>query len=130
MGIQKKVLIAILISGFIALSAGLLITDYQVRKVLVEAIGRDFAEIAKKAAERFDATVKGEITAVKRLVADSEFIAAVKENQERVTQGYLKNYLRYTEEKGDHLDLIVVNRRGRIIAHMSQEADYASDQST
>ena len=130
MGIQKKVLIAILISGFIALSAGLLITDYQVRKVLIEAIGRDFAEIAKKAAERFDATVKGEITALKRLAADSEFITAVKENQERATQGYLKNYLRYTEEKGDHLDLIVVNRAGRIIAHMSQEADYASDQST
>jgi len=129
-GIQKKVLIAILISGFIALSAGLLITDYQVRKVLIEAIGRDFAEIAKKAAERFDATVKGEITALKRLAADSEFITAVKENQERATQGYLKNYLRYTEEKGDHLDLIVVNRAGRIIAHMSQEADYASDQST
>lgn len=129
MGIQKKVLLAILLSGFVALSAGLLITDYQVRKVLIEAIGRDFAEIAKKAAERFDATVKGEITALKRLAADSEFIAAVKEKQERATQGYLRNYMRYTEEKGDHLDLIVVNRAGRMIAHMSREADYAWDQS-
>ena len=129
MGIQKKVLIAILISGFIALSAGLLITDYQVRKVLVEAIGRDFAEIAKKAAERFDATVKGEITALKRLAADSEFIAAVKENRKQAVQEYLRSYLRFAEEKGDHFDLIVVNRTGGMITHMSRGGDYKSDQS-
>ena len=94
MSMQKKVIAAILIAGFIALSTGLSITYFEVRDVLIEAIGRDFAEIAKKTAERFDAAAKGEIIALQRLAADPEFIAAVRGNRGKEVEVYLKNFLR------------------------------------
>ncbi|OGQ72880.1 MAG: hypothetical protein A2235_06185 [Deltaproteobacteria bacterium RIFOXYA2_FULL_42_10] len=130
MSMQKKVIAAILIAGFIALSTGLSITYFEVRDVLIEAIGRDFAEIAKKTAERFDAAAKGEIIALQRLAADPEFIAAVRGNRGKEVEVYLKNFLRYAEVKEDHLGLLVANREGRVIAHLSQKFNYDGDQSS
>src|SRR3989337_4392145 len=98
MGIQKKVVIAILAAGFIALSIGLFITYYQVRNILTEAIGRDFAEIAKKTAERFDDSVKKEIKTFNNLSEESAFINAVRENKTRNIKENLIHYLRRSEE--------------------------------
>ncbi len=78
-GIQKKVLITILITGFIALSIGLFVTYLQVKNILTDAIGRDFAEIAKKTSERFDDAVKEEIINFNRLADAHVFIKAIKE---------------------------------------------------
>jgi len=99
MSIQKKVVIAILAAGFIALSIGLSLTYYQVRNVLTEAIGRDFAEIAKKSAERFDAAVKEEIATIRRLSEDPAFVKALKENDKDTLGLHLTHYIKYAEER-------------------------------
>ena len=129
MSIQKKVVITILIAGFIALSIGLSVTYYQVRTILTEAIGRDFVEIAKKTAERFDVTVKKEINTFQRLAVEPSFIKAVKEGQIETIEDHLAHYLRYTEEKAEHLGLFVVNEKGRIIGNSKLMIEHSSDQS-
>jgi len=129
MSIQKKVVIAILITGFLALSTGLFITYYQVRNILTEAIGRDFAEIAKKTAERFDDSVKKEIKTFNNLSEESAFINAVKEKKRRNIEEYLIHYLRHSEEREEHLDLIVVDREGKIIADSKMRLNNKIDQS-
>src|SRR3989304_70179 len=129
MSIQKKVVIAILITGFLALSTGLFITYYQVRNILTEAIGRDFAEIAKKTAERFDDSVKKEIKTFNNLSEESAFINAVREKKRRNIEEYLIHYLRHSEEREEHLDLIVVDREGKIIADSKMRLNNKIDQS-
>jgi len=126
MGIQKKILIAILITGFFALIVGLPVTYYEVKDVLTEAIGRDFAEIAKKTAERFDAAIKKEITTFNYLADDPSFIRAVKVNRSNEVESYLIRYLSLPEELEVHLGLLVVNDKGRIIGGSRR---YSDDQS-
>ena len=94
MSIQKNVVIAILAAGFIALTIGLSLTYFQAKNILTEAIGRDFAEIAKKSAERFDATVKEEIDTFRRLSEDPAFVSAVKEKDKNTIGLYLMHYLK------------------------------------
>lgn len=113
MNIQKKVVIAILIAGIIALSVGLSLTYYQVKNILTEAIGRDFAEIAKKTAERFDAAVKGEVITFRRLSEEPDFIAAVKVGRRESIEDHLAHYLRH--EESEYLGLFVVNGKGMVI---------------
>ena len=129
MSIQKKVVIAILAAGFIALSIGLSLTYYQVRNVLTEAIGRDFAEIAKKSAERFDAAVKEEIATIRRLSEDPAFVKALKENDKDTLGLHLTHYLKYAEEREEHLSIFVVNVEGRIIVDGKLRAEENVDQS-
>lgn len=129
MGIQKKVVIAILSAGFIALTIGLFVTYFQVKDILIEAIGRDFSEIAKKTAERFDASVKEEIDTFHRLSEEPAFIVAVKEQRRRSIEDYLKHYLRRVEEREEHLSLFVVNERGRIIGNSLLRSGDRVDQS-
>lgn len=128
MGIQKKVVIAILVTGFIALSIGILVTYYQVKNVLTEAIGKDFAEIAKKTAERIDATAKEEVNTFRRLAEDRAFIAAVKEQKGKTIEDYLTHYIRHEEERDEHLALLVVNEKGRVIGDAKLGGDYRADQ--
>lgn len=129
MSIQKKVVIAILITGFIALSIGLFVTYNQMKNVLIEAIGRDFSEIAKKTAERFDSAVKEEINTFHRLAEEPAFINTVKEYRRDAIEDYLSHYLRYEEEREEHLGLFVVNGKGRIIGDSKLRLDPKSDQS-
>src|SRR3990172_7125759 len=115
MSIQKKVVIAILAAGFIALSIGLSLTYFQMKTILTEAIGRSFAEIAKKSAERFDAAVKEEIDTFRRLSEDPAFVRAVKEKDKDTIGIYLMYYLKQAEEREKHLTIFVVDAEGRII---------------
>lgn len=128
MSIQKKVVIAILITGFIALFTGSLVTYYQVRNVLTEATGKDFAEIAEKTAERIDAAVKEEINTFRILAEDRAFIAAVKEQKGKTIEDYLAHYMRREEERDEHLALYVVNGKGRVIGDAGLGGDYRPDQ--
>src|SRR3989304_10422288 len=116
MGIQRKIVLAILVAGFIALIIGLSVTYYNVKDVLTEAIGSNFAEIAKKSSDRFDAAVKKEIMAFQYLADDPSFIRAVRNNNIDNIEAYLIRYLKLPEELEVHLGLFVVNGRGVIIA--------------
>ena len=129
MSIQKKVIIAILATGFIALSIGLSLTYYQVKNILTEAIGRDFAEIAKKSAERFDAAVKEEIDTFRRMSEDPAFVKAVKEKDKDTIGIYLTHYLKHAEEREKHLTIFVVDAEGRIIADGKLRSENKPDQS-
>ena len=129
MSIQKKVIIAILATGFIALSIGLSLTYYQVKNILTEAIGRDFAEIAKKSAERFDAAVKEEIDTFRRMSEDPAFVKAVKEKDKDTIGIYLTHYLKHAEEREKHLAIFVVDAKGRIIADGKLRSENKPDQS-
>ncbi len=129
MSIQKKVVIAILVTGFIALAIGLSITYFQVKNVLTEAIGRDFAEIAKKSAERFDAAVKEEMDTFHRLSEEPAFVKAVKENNKESIGTYLTYYLKHAEEREEHLSIIVVDGKGRIIGDGKLRLNNKIDQS-
>lgn len=126
MGIQRKILLAILIAGFVALIIGLSVTYYQVKDVLTEAIGRDFAEIAKKTAERFDAAVIKEVKSFHYLADDPSFIRAVKSNNREEVEAYLIRYLKLPEELEEHLGLLVVNGKGIVIGGSRR---YSEDQS-
>lgn len=128
MSIQKKVVIAILVTGFIALSIGSLVTYYQVKNVLTEAIGKDFAEIAKKTAERIDAAVKEEVNTFRYLAEDRAFIAAVKEQKSKTMENYLTHYMRHEEERDEHLALFVVDGKGRVVVDAGLRGDYKPDQ--
>src|SRR3990170_5346934 len=129
MGIQKKVVIAILAAGFIALSIGLSLTYYQVKNILTEAIGRDFAEIAKKSAEGVDAAVKEEIDTFRRMSEDPAFVKAVKEKNKETIGIYLTHYLKHAEEREKHLAIFVVDAEGRIIADGKLRSENKPDQS-
>ena len=126
MGIQRKIVLAILIAGFIALIIGLSVTYYEVKDVLTEAIGNNFAEIAKKSSDRFDAAVKKEIMTFQYLADDPSFIRAVRNNNRDNIEAYLIRYLKLPEELEEHLGLFVVNGRGEIIAGSRR---YREDQS-
>ncbi len=126
-GIQKKVLIAILITGFLALSIGLFVTYRQVRNILTDAIGRDFAEIAKKTSERFDETVKEEFINFNRLADDPAFIRAVREHNKGEIESFLEHYLRHAEEREEHLGLFVVDGDGKVIGKSKLALNDISD---
>lgn len=129
MSIQRKVVIAILTAGFIALTIGLFLTYYQVKNILTEAIGRDFAEIAQKSAERFDATVKEEIVTFQRMSEDPAFVKAVKEQDKDTIEIYLMHYLKHAEEREEHLTIFVVDAKGRVIAGGKPRPENRPDQS-
>lgn len=129
MTIQKKVVIAILIIGFLALSVGLLVTYHQVRNILIDTNGKDFAELARKTAERIDGVMKNEITLFQYLSANEAIIKGLKENRKEVIIPYLTYYLSFEEERERHLGLLVVNARGETIAHGNFRSVYPSDQS-
>lgn len=116
MGIQRKIVFAILIAGFIALITGLSVTYYNVKDVLTETIGNNFAEIARKSSDRFDAAIKKEIMTFRYLADDPSFIRAVRNNDRDNIEAYLIRYLKLPEELEVHLGLFVVNNRGLIIA--------------
>src|SRR3972149_826728 len=126
MGIQRKIILAILIAGFMALIIGLSVTYYEVKGVLTEAIGNNFAEIAKKTSDRFDATIKKEITTFRYLADDPSLIRAIRNNDRDNIEAYLIRYLKLPEELEVHLGLFVVNERGLIIAGSRR---YKEDQS-
>lgn len=126
MGIQRKIILAILIAGFMALIIGLSVTYYEVKGVLTEAIGNNFAEIAKKTSDRFDAAVKKEITTFRYLADDPSLISAIRNNDRDNIEAYLIRYLKLPEELEVHLGLFVVNERGLIIAGSRR---YMKDQS-
>lgn len=129
MSIQKKVVIAILATGFIALSIGLFLTYYQAKNILTEAIGRDFAEIAKKSAERFDAAVEEEIDTFRRLSEDPAFVKAVKVKDKDTIGVYLMYYLKHAEEREEHIAILVVDAGGRIIEGGKLRLESKPDQS-
>lgn len=116
MSIQKKVVSAILFAGLIFLATSLVVTYYHVRSVLINVTGRDFADAARKTAERFDSTLKEEVTTFQYLASNKSFINGLKENRRESTEAYLTYYLSYIKERKEHLGLFVVNNKGRIIA--------------
>src|SRR4030066_1991766 len=126
MGIQRKIILAILIAGFMALIIGLSVTYNEVKGVLTEAIGNNFAEIAKKTSDRFDAAIKKEITTFRYLADDPSLIRAIRNNDRDNIEAYLIRYLKLPEELEVHLGLFVVNERGLIIAGSRR---YEEDQS-
>lgn len=129
MTIQKKVVIVILVIGFLALSTGIFVTYRQVRNVLIDTNGRNFAELARKTAERIDWVMKNEITMVQYLAANEAFIKGLKEGRREVIIPYLTSYLSFGEERERHIGLLVVNERGETIAHGNFRSVYPSDQS-
>lgn len=131
MSIQKKVVIAILVAGLSLLATSLFVTYFQVKTVLIEERGEDFTSIARKIAERVDTTVKDEITTFQYLTENQAFLRGVKENNGEAIEVYLTYYLSYVEEREKHLDLFVVNEKGKIIAagnlRSSRGTDYSHE---
>lgn len=126
MGIQRKIVLAIIIAGCFALIIGLSATYYDVKDVLTEAIGNNFAETAKKSSDRFDASIKKEIMTFRYLADDPSFIRAVRNNDRDNIESYLIRYLKLPEELAEYLGLFVVNDQGLIIAGSRR---YREDQS-
>ncbi|MDD5434590.1 MAG: PAS domain S-box protein [Nitrospira sp.] len=122
--IQKKVVSAILVASLIFLSTTLLVTYYYVKDVLTNETGADFAELAKKAADRVDRTLKEEVTTFQYLASNKAFVKGIKENRREPLEVYLSYYLSYMEEKNKHLGLFVVNKEGRIIASGNTASSY------
>lgn len=129
MSIQKRVIIYILVAGFFALSIGLVTTYYEVKEAFIRTTGRDFAEMAEKIAERFDATVKKELITFQRLAEEPAFIKAVREERKDIIGNYLRHYLRRSDEREEHINVLVVNKDGQIIGDGKLKGVYKIDQS-
>lgn len=129
MSIQKKVVIALLVVGFILLAMSLSVTYYEVKIVLTEEKGEEFAIIARKTAEKIDSLLKEEITTFQYLAANTAFMRGIAENREEVIEPYLTYYLSYVEEKEKHLNLMVVNEKGKVLASGNPLPPYSPDQS-
>ncbi len=127
--LQKKVVIALLLAGSVILGTSLYTTYYQVRDVLTEEVGKNFLGIAKKTADRIDATLKEEITTFQYLTKNQVFIKGVKDNRGEAIRVYLTYYLSYMEERKEHLDLFVVNEKGAILATGDLKPNDSIDQS-
>ena len=127
--LQKKVVIALLLAGSAILATGLFSTYYQVRDVIKEEAGRNFANIAKKISDRIDSKLTGEITTFQYLAANHAFINGVRNNTGEAIKVYLTYYLSYLEEREEHLDLFVVNEKGAILATGNLKPNYSIDQS-
>lgn len=129
MSLKKKVVIAILIVGFLALALGLFVTYYQVRGVLTEKIGKDFAELAEKTAKRVDSAIEKEITIFRYLARNKDIIEGTSSGKGSIVDAYLRYFLGFEEEKEKHIDILVVDRKGVIIANGNPLSPYNKDQS-
>ncbi|OGW57257.1 MAG: hypothetical protein A3D21_00295 [Nitrospirae bacterium RIFCSPHIGHO2_02_FULL_42_12] len=129
MGLKTKAVIAIFFAGFFALSISLFIIYFQVKSVLTESIGNDFAETARKTTDRIDESIKEEVKTFQFLALNQAFINGVRESNGDVIEVYLRYYMSYVEEQEEHPGLFVVNDKGIIIANGYDRHEYDSNQS-
>ncbi|HAS17943.1 MAG TPA: hypothetical protein DCR39_08690 [Nitrospiraceae bacterium] len=129
MGLKTKAVIAIFFAGFFALSISLFIIYFQVKSVLTESIGNDFAETARKTTDRIDESIKEEVKTFQFLALNQAFINGVRESNGDVIEVYLRYYMSYVEEQEEHPGLFVVNDKGIIIANGYGRHEYDSNQS-
>src|SRR3972149_2320516 len=128
MGLKTKAVIAIFFAGFFALSISLFIIYFQVKSVLTESIGNDFAETARKTTDRIDESIKEEVKTFQFLALNQAFINGVRESNGDAIEVYFRYYMSYVEEQEEHPGLFVVNDKGIIIAYGDGRKGYDSNQ--
>ena len=128
MSLKRKVAISILFIGFMVLIIGLPITYYQVKNLVVEDAGRDFEKLATDTAGSISSEIKKEITLFKYLAQNKDIINSVKAGKNNISS-YLGYFFSFQKERKKHVDVLIVDKRGYVLAKGKGVAEYTPDQS-
>ncbi len=128
LGIQKKVVISIVIVGMLPLIVGLYLTYLDGKTTRRNSIGASFQELAKETADKIDMVIGREVIDTQRLALSPNIRAAIKNRGSDPTLiHYLREFKRY-DERAVH-SLLVVDSEGRFIAGIneSNKGDYKNE---
>src|SRR4030066_970429 len=90
LGIQKKVVISIVIVGILPLLVGLYLTYLDGKTIRRNSIGTSFQELAKETAEKMDMVIGREVIDTQRLSLSPNIRAAIKnKNNDQARVQYL-----------------------------------------
>lgn len=126
LGIQKKVVISIVIVGMLPLLVGLYLTYLDGKATRRNSIGASFQEMAKETADKIDMVIGREVIDTQRLALSPNIRTAIKEksNDDLELIDYLREFKRYDEIAV--YSLVVVDSEGRYIAGINEgdKGDY------
>lgn len=128
LGIQKKVVISIVIVGMLPLLVGLYLTYLDGKTTRRNSIGASFQELAKETADKIDMVIGREVIDTQRLALSPNIRAAIKKRgSDPALIHYLREFKRY-DERAVH-SLLVVDSEGRFIAGIneSNKGDYKNE---
>ena len=119
LGIQKKVVISIVIVGILPLLVGLYLTYLDGKTTRRNSIGTSFQELAKETADKIDMVIGREVIDTQRLALSPNIHAAIRNkiNDQALIQ-YLTEFKKY-DDKAVH-SLLIVDSEGKFIAGINE----------
>lgn len=118
-GIQKRIVISMLIIGIVPLVVGLYLTYIDGTNTLKKTIGVNFQETAKETASRIDLIINKEVTEIRRLAISPGLISAVLAGKgDAALSGYLRQFKGFDDR--NVYSLLVVNAEGDYIAGVNE----------
>ncbi|MBI5406307.1 MAG: sensor histidine kinase [Nitrospirae bacterium] len=115
--IQQKIVIALLVVGFLPGFVGVFFTYLSGTKALKDSIGANFQTIAIETSEKIDLIIQEKIRNARTLAISPPIIAAVKGERNRQGDSVLLNYLqRFQREQGENIiSIAVADEKGHTI---------------
>ena len=115
--IQQKIVIALLVVGFLPGFVGIFFTYLSGTKALKDSIGANFQTIAIETSEKIDLIIQEKIRNARTLAISPPIIAAVKGAKTSEEDSGLLNYLkRFQREQGENIiSIAITNDKGRTI---------------
>lgn len=122
-GIQRRIIISMLIIGIGPLVAGLYLTYLDGTNALRNSIGANFQEMAKETANKVDMVIKKEIIDVQRLAISSEVKDAIRNKKYGGSEliNYLNKFKSFDEK--EVYALIVVDTKGRYVGGIKEDVE-------
>lgn len=122
-GIQRRIIISMLIIGIGPLVAGLYLTYLDGTNALRKSIGANFQEMAKETANKVDMVIKKEIIDVQRLAISSEVKDAIGNKKYGGSEliNYLNKFKSFDEK--EVYALIVVDANGRYVGGIKEDVE-------
>ncbi|MBI5180874.1 MAG: PAS domain S-box protein [Nitrospirae bacterium] len=120
-GIQRRIIISMLIIGIIPLVAGLYLTYLDGTNAVRNSIGANFQEMAKETANKVDMVIKNEIIGVQRLAISSDIRNAIKNKKYNNSEliRFLKRFKTFDER--EVYSLIVADSEGNYVGGIKEE---------
>ncbi len=120
-GIQKRIIISMLLIGIIPLIAGLYLTYLDGTNALRNSIGANFQEMAKETANKIDMVIKREVIDVQRLAISSDIKNAIRNKKYNNSEliDFLKRFKTFDER--EVYSLIVADAKGNYVGGIIKE---------
>ncbi|MBI5182641.1 MAG: PAS domain S-box protein [Nitrospirae bacterium] len=127
-GIQKRIVISMLVIGIIPLVAGLYLTYLDGTYALRKSIGASFQEMAKETANKIDMVIKKEIVDVQRLAISPDIKDAIKNSySNKKLINYINQFI--SSEEKDVYAIVVADEKGRYVSSFKEgrKKDYSNE---